>query len=611
MSNRIQIVLAAALWLLLAGMAMAADIKVNASLNRAKIALNEQFELSVEVTGGDARQADDPEVPDLSTFAAYSGNSMSQNFQFINGKMQYSKTYTYYFVALQVGSFEVPPVIVEFKGQNFQSKPLKIEIFKSKAQPQPKTPGNISRTRPARPSENISENLFLKAVFNRTRVYQNEAIIVSYKLYTMLTVTNFRLVSQPNFGNFWAEEIPIARQVPTSEEYVNGKRFVVATIRKIALFPTGAGPKVIPAMRVEVDVRTRKRRKSRDIFDAFFDDPFGRVATYSLSTKERTIQVLPLPAEGRPRDFSGAVGQFSIKATTDRTRTKSNEAITLKVTLQGTGNIKTLSPPRIEFPREFEVYDPKVTEHVNRNSTTITGSKTFEYVLIPREPGNYVLDNIRYTYFNPRQGAYRITRSPVIHLAVSKSDKIASATGSGLSREEVRLLGKDIRYIAKSADTFVAVGKEFYHLPALWAMLISPLFVLVGAMLYRNHRDRLSSNQAYARSRKAQKFAQKQLQAAKQAMDRDDVAGFYAETSKALTAYVGNKLNLAESTMVREDLARVLGKRGAPKGLVEHYYNLLAECDYRRFAVPDAPGDAMAKAYVRAKNLLTSLEKVL
>lgn len=591
----------------------AADIRITATVDRTRIGLNEQFQLTVEISGRDAMKVGEPKLPDLDTFAAYSGSSSSQSFQFINGRMQVSKSYTYYFIAARIGQFEIPAVEVEYEGKVFRSDPITIEIVKPASSPSPAPRTRRSQPPPRTNSmDSIQDNLFLKAEVNKRTVYQNEPIVVNYKIYTRVQVTDYRFANQPNYGSFWAEEFPIPTQPPIHEEIVNGRKFSVATVKKVALFPTSTGKKTIPPLNIEANVRVRERRRSRDFFDAFFDDPFfGRIITYSMSTDPLVVDVLPLPKEGRPADFSGAVGRYRLDVSVDRRQAKTNEAVTLKFTISGTGNIRIISPPNIQFPDEFEVYDPKISEKVERANDRIQGRKSFEYVMIPRRPGTFRITNLRYSYFDPEAKAYKVLSHAPIVLDIAPGDQPAAFSRSGLSREEVKLLSQDIRYIARNADGFQPLDRKFYHLPAFWAGLILPALVLVGGFVYRTHQDRLSSNVAYARNRRAQKLAQKQLREARKAMDEQDSAKFYAETSRALTSFVGNKLNLEESAMVSEEMIEQMRRKGVDQELLQTYQELLAECDFRRFGAAGASEETMKDAYARAKKLIAQLEKVL
>ena len=590
-----------------AAIAQTPDIVVTTSVDRTQISQNQRFELKVEVSGKDANSAAEPELPDMGTFAVYRGSSSSQNIQIINGSMNVTKGYSYYYLAQKLGSFSIGPVTVKYKDQVFSSKPIEVEVV-SDATSTPNQQGSGQ----AEPNAANAENLFLRAEVNKKRVYRNEPVIVDYRLYFRVQVTNYAFTSQPNYGDFWAEDFPGFEQPQVGTEVLNGVQYRVATIKKVALFPTSAGEKTIPAQGLEASVRVRERRGRRDIFDSFFDDPFfGRNIAQSVQSEPVAIEVLPFPEAGRPVDFSGAVGQFNMAAKVDRNAAKTNEAISLKLTISGAGNIKILEQPQLRFPDAFEVYDPKVSESVDRSNSRISGSKTYEFLLIPRRAGAYEIPAASFSYFDPQQQKYRTSTTKPITLTIEQGDKVASSVGSGFSKEEVKLIGEDIRYIEKVVGSFDIIGQKFYHLPLFWVALIAPMALFLTSFYYRSHQDRLSTNVAYARSRKAQKVAQKQLKEAKSAMTANDVARFYSECANALTKFVGNKLNVDDAALITDELVARLKQRHVSDQSIELYQKLLTECDFRRFASTGAPIEALPQFYTKVKDLLADLEKAL
>ncbi len=588
----------------------AADIKVTATVNSNRIAVDEQFAVTLQVEGGSVNSIE-PVLPDLDEFAAYTGSNQSSNFQFINGRMSASKTITYYFIARKTGKFTIPAISVRYKGKDYKSQPIRIEITKAAQQQSGQVTGRSSR-RQAGQSADMKENIYLKAEINNKKVFVGEPVTVSYKIYTALQVTNYSFRNKPNYGDFWSEEFDQNGSPRTFEKIINGRRFIVATLKKLVLFPTSAGRKTIPPQEIEATIRMRERRARRDIFDSFFDDPFfGRTVNKKLKSNPLTIEVLPLPVAGRPASFSGSVGRFSMTTSIDNRQVETNDAITVKVVIAGQGNIRTLNLAKPKFPASFEVYDPKIKEKIDRSSGTIKGRKTFEYLLVPREPGQFRIDPITFTYFDIREERYKTLSRGAFDITVKKGEKLLSPPPRGWSKSEVKLLGKDIRYISLEMAVFTPVEERFYRSLTLWFLLIAPLLVVGGGMAYRRHQEKLGTNVAYARSRKAQKLASRQLKAAHTAMKNGDVATFYTELARALTTFVGNKLNVQESSLVREQLTAELAKCGIEKELVDSFDAVLQECDFHRFALPDAPETAMQQGYKKVDTLIVSLEKKL
>ena len=584
------------------------DLIVSARLDRAKVGLNENFDFIVELSGNDAQNANQPELQGFDEFARFAGSNSSQSIQIVNGAMNVSRIFTYRFIASKIGKFKIAPVTVRVQGKVITSKGQNIEITKNSPDPATANGANPGDTN----SESIADNLFLRAETNHKTVFQNEPLIVDYKIYTRVQVTNYGFSNQPNYGSFWVEEFKGEQQPRLYDTTVNGLQYKAATLRKVALFPTSSGTKTIPVQELEASVRLRERRGRRDLFDSFFDDPFfGRNKTHRLKNDPISIKVLPLPKKGKPDNFTGAVGKFSIQASVDKKSLKANEALTYKVVLSGAGNIKTLQLPEIDFSQQFQVYDPEIKENINRAGQAITGSKTYEYVLIPRRDGLLTLPSLHFSYFDPAAKIYKKVRTKNIVLDVKPGDQAAVQAGSGFLKEEVELFGDDIRYIEKEAGTFSNRGARFYHKSIFWLFLFVPLFIWAAGYFYRSFQDRLTTNVAYARSRKAQKSAQKQLKSAKAAMDAGDVALFYTEAANALTKLIGNKLNLDEAALVSDEVIDILGQRGVDSAIVDSYRKLLSESDFYRFAHSDASGARMSATFEQVQKLIVEIDRAL
>ncbi|MFQ5823678.1 MAG: BatD family protein [bacterium] len=586
------------------------DLEIKAYVNRTTIGLNQQFELSVELSGSDANQAPQPPSPNLEEFAAYLGSSSSQNIQFINGRMSVTKTFTHHFIATKVGKFQIDPIKLDYQGKTFSSAAITIEIVKSQTTPpQKRTP---TQNPTVRDTEDLSGLLFLKANVNKRRVYQNEPVIVSYKIYTAVNVSSYGISQLPNTVGFWTEEFPTPQRPTLSDEVINGRRFRVAEIKKVALFPQGPGNKTLDPLIVECEVQVRKRRSRRDIFDSFFDDPFfglTQTVTRTLNSNPISIEVLPLPQEGKPTDFSGAVGKYLISTTVDKKEVKTNEAVTLRLKISGKGNIKFLPQPKVSFPPDFEVYDPKIIENIQRKENQISGSKSFEYVLIPRFPGNQIIKPISFSYFDLSTKSYKTLLTDPIEISVTKGDEPLVAVGVGTSKEDIKFIGQDIRFIQLRLPEFHQVGSIFYKSWPFYLLLMLPLLILGGGFGYRKHLDKLSTNVAYARSRKANQMALKRLRKAKIQMNKGNLREFYGEVSKALMGFIGDKLNVSAAGLITDQVAEMLRTYHIDKEIVSDYLDCLQTCDYRRFAPTNLDNGEMQEFFEKAKKAIINLEK--
>jgi len=584
-----------------------AQVTVTATVDRTRIGLNEEFMLAVEISGNG-----EPKLPDMNAFAALAGTSSSTNIQMVNGRFSQSVTYQYTFFARTAGKFTIGAVEVESKGQVYRSQPIEIEIVAGSASPQSQAPaGGAGRAQQGEAPPDLEGSLYLEAKVDRSRVYQNEQVIIRYRIYTRLNISSYGVSSLPNYSGFWAEDFPMQGQPKTTREVINGQTYLVAEIKKTALFPQSVGKKKLEPLMIECEVQL-PRKRSRDIFDQFFDDPFlARTTRQRVSSRPVEIEVLPLPEESKPANFSGAVGNFSLTTNVDRTQVKTNEAISLKVRVNGTGNIKILPAPKIELPSDFEVYDPKVAENINHDNDQISGSKAWEYVIVPRFQGNQEIKPVTLSYFDPRAKVYKTASTAPILLTVEKGAGDFSAAAGGVSKEDVRLLGQDIRFIATAALPFKKADQMFYAQPLFLSMMALPVVALLAAFVYQRHQEKLSTNVAYARSRKAGDIAQKRLAAAKKLLQQNDEKGFYAAVQRALLGFLGNKLNVAEAGLMTDEAERLLAEKQIDAEIIGAYLNCLQICDFQRFAPTQSNGKAMQNFYEQARQALETMAKAL
>lgn len=589
--------------------AFAQDLQLTATVSRTIIKVDERFQVDVEVTGPEANQAPEPAAPDLSEFASYLGSGSSTNMQIINGQMSVSRTFTYHFVASKEGTFTIPSVHLTYDGKTYRTKSLEVEVVQAGS---PTPLRNTPDRGGSRSSNDLSGKLFLKAVPDKQRAYQNEPVVVSYKIYTAVGVQNYGISELPNPVGFWSEEFDLPKRPRLYDEMVNGERYRVAEIKRLALFPQGPGQKTLEPMVIECEVQVPRSRSRRDIFDNFFNDPFfGRSVRRTVRSNSLNIDVMPLPDTNKPADFSGAVGRFSITGEVDKRNVKTNEAITLTLTIAGTGNIKIVPQPNIEFPSDFEVYDPKISENINRSGKTISGSKTFEYVLIPRFAGDYTLKPTTFSFFDLSSKSYETVSTSPVDVTVAKGDQQYANFSLPSSKEDVKLIGQDIRFIQMRMPEFERRGSVFYKSVLFYVAWIVPLLALGGAFVYRRHLDKLSSNVAYARSRKANQMALKRLKKANKQMRAGNPREFYGEVSKALMGFIGDKFNVSAAGLITDEVNEILRNRGMDEETVSQYIECLQTCDYQRFAPSESDNGEMKALFDKARKAIIDLERSL
>ncbi len=607
-----KIILATLLLVLSTGSGLLAEsLTVRASVDRTNLAVNEQLVLTIELQGEGANSGLQPALPDVSEFLNFLGSGgTSQSIQIINGRMSVQRSLTNYYQAIKEGTFTIPPITVSYNGRNYESQPITVTVSKGAAAP---AAGSAAPTPPAGQPQRVGEGdeqLFIRAIINKRQVYVNEPVIVIYRIYTLVQVAG---MGQPKIApspGFWVEDFDIGQTLQQREEIYNGRKYVVADIKKAAYFPTSPGRKTIQSMVIPFDVRTASRRRSNDIFDSFFDDPFfSRVVRKEVATRPVDIDVLALPDEGKPADFNGLVGQFKLDAEIDKQAAKTNEAITLKVRFSGTGNVRTMPKPNLAIPNDFERYEPKVTENIVRQGDAISGSKTYEYVLIPRFPGQQRIPPLSLSFFDPQSRKYRTASSPEFSLSIQKGEGTFSAAPSGLNKEEVRLIGQDVRFIKTAMPVFRRSGHAFHSSSTFLLLALVPLLALAAAYGYKRHLQKLSGDVAYARSRSANRMAMKKLAKAGKVLAESTQKEFYAETSRALIGFAADRLNLPEAGIITTELEKRLQERHVDSGLINAYLQLLQVCDFQRFAAATVKKEEMERFFMQAKEAIIKLEK--
>jgi len=590
-----------------ASVAMAQPLQVTVSADRTSLTVSEQLVLTVELSGDGANSVGQITLPDVGEYLSLLGSGgSSQSIQIINGGMSVQKSFTYFYQAVKEGTVTFPAISVNYKGNAYSSSPLVIQIGRGSAPAAGGAPSSSSLA----PGDASDEDLFIRAAVSKRTVYPNEPVIITFRIYTRVNVASYGISKLADTGGFWAEDLtPQGQQPQTRQEVINGRKYVVADIKKMALFPTSPGGKTIGPMVLDCDVRMQNRR-SNDIFDNFFDDPFfGRTVRRSIASKPISIEVTPFPEENRPANFSGLSGQFRLSASVDKQDVKTNEAITLKVAISGEGNIKTIPKPLVQLPADFEQYEPKVNENIQRQGDVVSGGKTFEYVLVPRFPGQQRIRPIQFSYFDASARQFRMLTTPEIAINVEKGSGDVATVPSGLSKEEVRFIGQDIRFIKLQSPHWRRTGYAFYR--SGWFMLLTvlPLLALAGVFAYRRHLDKLSGNIAYARSRGANRMAMKRLAKAAHLCQEKAQKEFYAEVSRALTGFAADKLNVAQAGIISSELEKRLRERGLAEEPLRHYLELLQTCDFQRFAPADVAQSEMDAFLKKAKEAIINLEK--
>lgn len=592
------------LCLSLQGTLFSQDPAFEASVDRNPVSLGEQFTLSLTLSNAGMGGGKNLQLPDLSRFHIMSGPNQSSSMQFINGVVSSSIVYSYILQPKDIGKVTLGSASIEAGGKIYQTRPVTIEVVQGspRQKQQQAAPGGEV-------AEQIGDNLFLKATADKSNVLQGEQVNVSFKLYTRVSVSNYTVSKNPALTGFWGEDIENPKNINLTTETINGKQYRVGVIRRMALFPTQSGTLEISPMEVQTTVQVQTRRFA-DPFDAFFRDPFGQTVNHIVKSEPLKIKVEPLPA-GSPSSFKGAVGRFGMSTSVDRQTTKTNEPVSLKVTITGTGNIKLLESPVIEIPPDFEKYTPKVSENIDRQAERIKGSKTFEYLVIPRYPGDKSIKPVTFTFFDLSKKEYVTLRSNSIDLKVEQGDAPLVPIVGGGTREDVQMLNQDIRFIKVSTSGLSKRG-EYLHsrLPFLLLHLL-PIAGFGFALVYARRRQALRRNDRGLRNRRAMKVAKTGLRQAERLLKSDRAEEFHSEVSRAVWKYVGDKLSIPHASLSIDRAVEELAHAGVNGEVNNRLRTLLEGCELARFAPASNTHTSMEQTFQEARSILVELERSL
>lgn len=551
--------------------------------------------------------------PSFKGFTVLSGPNPSSrsNFSWINGQATSSVTtaYDYIIQADQEGNFTIGPATCVVDGKKISSQSFNIKV--TKADPNTATHQHQSQYGGHSQSQQTTQtfdanSLFAKASVTKSNPYQGEQIIISYKIYTQVPISQFQIDKLPGNKGFWSEDLSSQRtEVKQWEETIDGKRYQVAEIRRGALFAQESGKLEISPIDLDVLAMVqRQRRRTGTIFD-LFDDPFfssAQAVEKHLRTNALTINVKPLPAA--PDNYTGGVGNFNIKAETDLTEVRANEAITYSITISGQGNLMLITPPEIAFPKTFEVYDPEISDNIKYTDNGVSGSRTFEWILIPRTEGSYTIPEVKLTYFDPSSKQYINKTAPSISLKINKGDP-KSLKNVSTSKGDIQHLNNDINYSKRVVSNIKSKNSnniEWWF----WAALGIITIACVTITILNNKHEEQEKDIAGTRLRRATKEAKKRLKKAEKHLNSGDDEAFYVEIYRSIWGVVSDKFNIELSKLSSETVENCLLEKHVGEEQRRRILKLLHEVDFARFA----PGDASEKKqniYNEALNLIATL----
>lgn len=569
--------------LLAAGSAHAIEVQLTCS--SPEVAPGEQFTVAVEVKGSGVGSLPRPDLPLVSGLQEM-GQYESRNFSYVNGRMTGSLVVQHVFVADQPGTYTIGPATVEKDGERAASGTITLQVQPggSSSSPQSRAPAAPLREE-SLPSPSDDRDLFVIGEVDQKQPYVNEQITYTFTFLRRVQVFEGTRYTPPTTTGFWTEEIDTTD--PT-EVTIDGRRYVAERVRT-ALFPTGPGEFTIGEAKLTTTVAEARQRR-RDPFDIFGGDPFGFFRAgreVQLKADPIRVRVKPLPEAGKPADFCGAVGKFTLRATTDRTDLQAGEPVTLKVSLNGEGNVRGVSTPDLSTLEGFKVYESQSSESSRAKNARIFGEKVWEFVLVPTTGGVAEIPSIHLSTFDPKKSAYETLTTPAIPVTVKATaldDALSRGDGVDVAKERVRLRERDIRFVKSSPGTFRRAAGPIATRPSFLLQHALPVLLFAGSVLVSRRRERLAKDVRWARSQKARSAAEKRLRAAEKSLSGGDVSACYGEVSRALRGFVADKLDLSAANLEEETTRKELERRGATPAQLQSYVSILDSCDGARFS---------------------------
>ena len=571
-----------------------------------QVAVGEQFRLTYTVNTQDVRGFRAGNIPDEFEVLMGPSTSTQSSFQMVNGHTSStsSVTYTYIVVASKNGTFTIPPAHCTVDGKTVTSNEIRIKVSGQAQQggrQQSHQQGGGNGEMRSAGSAISGSDLFIHVSASKQRVREQEPILLTYKVYTLVSLTQLS-GKMPDLKSFYTREVPLPQEKSFKIETFNGRQYRTVTWQQYVMFPQATGKLEIPS--ITYDGIVVQQNRNIDPFEAFFNGGSGYIEVKKqIKAPAITIQVDPLPQ--RPANFCGGVGSFNISAQLDKTEVKANDPVNLRVVVSGVGNMKLLKQPIVKIPKDFDSYDAKVTDKTKLTVNGLEGSIVYDFLAVPRHQGTFEIPAIEYTYFDTKSNGYKTVRTEPFTLKVAKGDgqtTVASFDG----QEDVKQLGRDIRYIHTGDTELHAVDDYFFGSTGYWVSLAVLLIAFISLFVIFRHRAIENANIVKQRAGKANKVAVKRLKKAAKLMKAGKDGEFYDEVLRALWGYVGDKLNMPVDKLTRDNIREQLLAYSVSDETINQFIGALDECEFARYAPGDATGN-MNKVYDAAITAITQI----
>jgi hypothetical protein len=575
-----------------------------AQVSKNKVTVGEPFQVAFTLNAGSGNIS----LPSFNDFNIYSGPNKMENTSIVNGVLSRSAVFSLYIAAKKEGRFTIAPAVATIGNQKLETKPIVIEVTKESGQG---TQGQQQNSQQQAQEKNqystpiSNEDLFVRTYLSKSKCYLGEQLTLTQKIYSRVDFRGFQDAKFPPYTGFWSQQ-ENAKPFSFQQENINGVMYYVADYYKTYLFPQRTGKLTIEPAELDCVVRRATKRAPRNIFEQFFGAGGYEDVSIKVKSKAVTVEVTDLPETTKPEGFTGGVGNFSCKIELSKQQVKANDAVNLKLTISGKGNIKLVDPLTLKLPESFEVYDPKIAEKITINGG-VSGTKTYDYLIIPREKGEYTLSNLSFSYFDPAKKEYVVIPSPDIKLTVLEGDassaKVITPTKKGVGESE-----NDIRYIKTGDLELQKNDTEFFASTTHYLLLGLPVVLFMIGYIALRQYIKANSNTAAVKERKAAKMAKKQLVVAEKQMKANNKEPFFDEVLNALHKYIGNKFGLSIADLSKEKISDMLLSRQVSQDTTTRVIDTLNTCEYAKYAPSAVTGD-LKKVYDDTVELISQIEE--
>lgn len=575
----------------------------------------DRFRISYKVNTRNIKEFRAPEMKGITVLAGPS-QSVSQSTSIINGRAssEVSVTYTLTVVCEEEGEFTIPGATITAEGKSMTSNSLKIKVLPQDKVQSSGSQGQSSGNRQGQASSSASngnisaDDLFMLATVSKSSVYEQEALVLTYKVYVAPSVSLTNLGNKmPDIVNCNVQEVELPQQKEFQLEHYNGRNYRTLLWSQYILYPQKSGEMVIPSLTFESIVSLPMQ--TNDIFDIFLNGGRSVDVKKDLKTREIKVDVKSLP-QGKSNSYYGGVGNFSLSSTISSTEVTANDAVTLKIILSGSGNMKLIRTPEVQFPQDFDIYDPKVENKFTIKNGTQSGNKVFEYLAIPRHSGEYTIPSIDFQYFDPSSGSYKTISSEEYVLKVAKGEGGESQGNvSYVSKEDLKFVGQDVRFHTSGTD-LMKTDDLFFGSLGFYLCLIIPFLIFVGLVFVSAGREAGAANVTQNKAKKANKAAVKRLKVARKLMAEGAKDKFYDEIMRAMLGYVGDKLAIPVAELSKETIGNELRERKVSEDIIGVVTHVLDDCEFARYAPGDDTGK-MDRLYDEAEKAIGQIESSL